>query len=163
MAPLRKRLLIISQSYLPRSSRGFDAYYGKDGLDYRWGRISIGSNDFCLKPYEYTKKASLNDFSIEHDRKWVLPMLQKILANKKLQLIASPWSPPSCLKISHGGRLNPLYYGRYAKYIHKWLRAYADEGIRINYITPRTNLMLFSLGSRAFILAARKRGLRTNI
>lgn len=121
-----------------KKQQGFlDAYYGKDGLDYRWGRISIGSNDFCLKPYEYTKKASLNDFSIEHDQKWVLPMLRKILANKRLQLIASPWSPPSCLKISHDRRLNPLYYKRYAKYIHKWLQAYTNEGVKINYITPQ--------------------------
>ena len=29
-----------------------NVYYGRNGLDYRWGRISIGSNDFCIKPYE---------------------------------------------------------------------------------------------------------------
>ena len=60
-----------------------DAYYGKDGLDYRWCRISIGSNDFCLKSFEYTKKNNLRDFSIEHDKKWVLPMLQKVIKKQK--------------------------------------------------------------------------------
>ena len=39
----------------PEKQRQFlDAYYSKDSLDYRWARISIGSNDFCLKSYEYT-------------------------------------------------------------------------------------------------------------
>ena len=118
-----------------------EAYYGKDGLDYRWGRISIGSNDFCLEPYEYTKRSDLSDFSIEHDRKWLLPMLQKILKHKSLKLIASPWSPPRCLKIAHmrrlGGLLKPWYYERYAEYIRKWLDAYAVEGVKIDYLTPQ--------------------------
>lgn len=117
------------------------AYYDKDGLDYRWGRVSIGSNDFCLKPYEYTKRVDLSDFSIEHDRRWVLPMLKKILSQKELKIIASPWSPPSRMKITYmqrfGGILKPWRYGDYAKYIRKWLEAYADEDIKINYLTPQ--------------------------
>ena len=35
-----------------RKRQLLEAYYGKDGLDYRWGRLSIGSNDFCLYFYE---------------------------------------------------------------------------------------------------------------
>ena len=119
-----------------------DAYYGKDGLDYRWCRISIGSNDFCLKSFEYTKKNNLRDFSIEHDKKWVLPMLQKVIKKQKdLQIIASPWSPPKCLKFPpiqrRGGILAPWNYGAYAKYIHRWLDDYAKEGIIVNYLTPQ--------------------------
>ncbi len=118
-----------------------DAYYSKNGLNYHWGRISIGSNDFCVEPYEYTKKANLSDFSIEHDRRWLLPMLKQILEKKKLVLVASPWSPPSCLKTTHmtrfGGTLKPWRYGRYAKYIRKWINAYAEEGITVRYITPQ--------------------------
>ena len=119
-----------------------DAFYGKTGLDYRWCRISIGSNDFCLKPYEYTKKYSLRDFSIEHDKQWVLPMLRKAQSKQRqLQIIASPWSPPSFMKITHmqrfGGVLKPWRYGSYAKYIRKWLETYAKEGINVRYITPQ--------------------------
>ncbi|MBP5656374.1 hypothetical protein J6X15_02210 [Candidatus Saccharibacteria bacterium] len=118
-----------------------DAYYGKNGLDYRWGRISIGSNDFCLKPFEYTKRTDLNDFSIEHDQQWLLPMLQKIVQQKPLKFIASPWSPPSCLKVipklRFGGLLAPWNYARYAKYIHKWLDAYANHDIKVKYLTPQ--------------------------
>ena len=63
-----------------------DAYYGEDGLDYRWGRISIGSNDFCLSPYEYTKKRDMSDFSIERDRQYILPMLKKLFSENRLEL-----------------------------------------------------------------------------
>ena len=116
-------------------------YYDKNGLDYRWGRVSIGSNDFCLKPYEYTKRVNLSDFSIEHDRRWVLPMLQKILRQKELKIIASPWSPPSRMKLTYmqrfGGILKPWRYGSYARYIRKWLEAYAAEGVKVNYLTPQ--------------------------
>ena len=122
-----------------------EAYFGKSGLDYRWVRISIGSNDFCLKPYEYTKKVDLSDFSIEHDKKFVLPMLKEVLKNHRLMLIASPWSPPRCLKLSWGqrlsGRLKPWRYRAYAEYIHRWLEEYAKEGIKIDYITPQNEPM----------------------
>ena len=118
-----------------------DAYYGKRGLDYCWGRIGIGSNDFCLQSFEYTTKKDLSDFSIAHDERWVLPMLKAVLVQKPLTLVASPWSPPRSLKFPHrlryGGRLKPWRYGQYAKYIRKWLEAYAAEGININYITPQ--------------------------
>ncbi len=112
-----------------------DLYYGGDGLDYRWGRISIGSNDFCLEPYEYTKRADLTDFSIEYDKKFVLPMLKIILAKKDLELMASPWSPPECLKM--GEHLKPWRYKRYITYINMWLNAYKKEGVKVKYITPQ--------------------------
>ena len=116
-----------------------DAYYGKDGLDYRWGRLSIGSNDFCLKPYEYTKKADLSDFSIKHDEKWVLPMLEDVLRKKTLYLVATPWSPPKCMKLTLGNFsvLKPWCYDEYAKYIRRWLEEYTKKGVKISYITPQ--------------------------
>ena len=118
-----------------------EAYYSKNGLGYRWGRVSIGSNDFCLKPYEYTTKKNLSDFTIEHDREYVLPLLKKILAKHELKLVASPWSPPSCMKFVKKNRLDgalkPWCYDNYAKYIAKWLKIYADEGINITYLSPQ--------------------------
>ncbi|MBR2725633.1 hypothetical protein IKG28_00850 [Candidatus Saccharibacteria bacterium] len=118
-----------------------NAYFGKAGLNYRWIRLCIGSNDFCLKPYEYTKKSDLSDFSIKHDRKYVLPMLKMVLKDNSLTIMASPWSPPKCLKLVQGqklsGRLKPWRYKAYAKYIHKWLEEYAKEGVKVDYITPQ--------------------------
>ena len=68
-------------------------------------------------------------------------MLKQILHKKDLQLIASPWSPPGCLKTTHiqrfGGNLKPWRYGTYAKYLRKWIEAYQKEGVRIRYLTPQ--------------------------
>ena len=116
-----------------------DAYFSKNGLDYRWGRLSIGGNDFCLEPYEYTKRVNLSDFSIKHDEKWVLPMLGDILRRKNLCLVATPWSPPKCMKLTLGNFsvLKPWCYDEYAKYIRKWLEEYAKKGVKINYLTPQ--------------------------
>ncbi|MBR5670076.1 hypothetical protein IKX12_03300 [Candidatus Saccharibacteria bacterium] len=118
-----------------------DAYYGKNGLDYRWGRIPIGSCDFCLEPFEYTRRSDLSDFSIKHDEKYLLPMLRKVNKNKKLTFVAAPWSPPSCLKFLRmrrfGARLKPWRYGRYAEYLKMWLNAYRKEGIMIDYLSPQ--------------------------
>lgn len=118
-----------------------DAYYGKNGLDYRWCRLSIGSNDFCLAPYQYTRRVSLRDFNILHDKRWVLRMLKKALQQKDLQIIASPWSPPACFKTTHlqrfGGHLKPWRYRTYARYIRKWLDAYQEEGVKIRYLSPQ--------------------------
>jgi glucosylceramidase len=125
----------------PQREKLLQAYFGKDGLDYRWGRVSIGSNDFCLESYEYTRHPSLRDFSILHDKRWVLRMLKLILAEKDLQLIASPWSPPACLKTTHfqrlGGHLKPWRYRTYARYLRKWLDAYREEGVEFRYLTPQ--------------------------
>ena len=68
-------------------------------------------------------------------------MLKKILRQKDLRIVASPWSPPSRMKMTYmqrfGGILKPWRYGSYAKYIRKWLEAYAQEGVNIKYITPQ--------------------------
>ncbi len=116
-----------------------DAYYSEDGLDYRWGRLSIGSNDFCLKPYEYTKRADLSDFSIEHDEKWVIPMIKEVVKKKDVQFMASPWSPPGFMKLGidryNYSLLKPWCFGDFAKYIRMWLDAYKEHKIDFSYIT----------------------------
>lgn len=112
-----------------------EAYYGKDGLDYRWCRLSIGSNDFCLKSYDY----DLKNFSVDHDKQWVIPMLKQI--KKDLTFIAAPWSPPKKMKIipklRFGGRLKPWCYDDYADFVKLWLEAYKKEGIKIDYLSPQ--------------------------
>lgn len=122
-----------------RRRRLLQAYYGKDGLDYHWGRLSIGSNDFCLKPYEYTKKADLSDFSVKHDEEWVIPMIKDVLKKKDLQFVGSPWSPPRYMKLGieryNFSILKPWCYGVFTRYIRMWLEAYKKRGVKIDYIT----------------------------
>ena len=122
-----------------RKRQLLEAYYGKDGLDYRWGRLSIGSNDLCLKPYEYTKKTDLSDFSISHDEEWVIPMVKEILKTKDLKLVASPWSPPRFMKLGvdryNFSVLKPWFYKSFTRYMRMWLEAYKKQGVKINYLT----------------------------
>ena len=65
----------------------------------------------------------------------------KSIKKPRLNIVASPWSPPAFMKTTFmqrfGGHLKPWHYGTYAKYIHKWLDAYRSEGIKVNYLTPQ--------------------------
>ena len=115
------------------------SYYSSDGLDYNMGRISIGSNDFSLSSFEYIANNDLTTFNIERDKKYVIPLLHDIYKEKKLDLIASPWSPPSSMKTNHnllkGGRLKKKYYELYSEYLAKFLSEYKNLGFNIKYIT----------------------------
>lgn len=114
-------------------------YYGENGLNYNFGRICIGSNDFSLKHLEYSRKQDLSDFNVENDKKYVIPLLKDILSVKKINFLASPWSPPKMYKKVKtpylGVRLLPQYYEEYSNYLVKFIKAYQECGININYLT----------------------------
>lgn len=119
--------------------RFIDLYFSEKGLNYNFGRISIASNDFSLSPYEYLESENLSKFSITHDFKSIIPTIKKVLSQKKITFIATPWSPPKFMKsngtLERGGTLLQQYYGLYAKYLRKFLDSYKQEGIDIQYIT----------------------------
>ena len=114
-------------------------YYSKDGLNYFFGRISIGSNDFSLNSFSYARKRDLKDFSINHDKEYVIPFLKDILSAKKISLIASPWSPPKMFKklpsLYWGVKLKKRYYSRYSDYLVKFINEYQRAGINVDYLT----------------------------
>lgn len=114
-------------------------YYSNEGLNYQYGRLPIGSQDFGTENYSYSCQEDLKDFSIEKDRQILFPLLKDILAFKKISLLASPWSPPAFMKDSNnlldGGKLKKEYYALYAEYLVKYLKKYQQEKISIDYIT----------------------------
>jgi len=114
-------------------------YFGESGLNYNFGRISIGSNDFSLQSYDYLRDENLSHFTIEHDCKAIIPTIQKVLKYKNLTLLASPWTPPKFMKSNHsltnGGKLLLRYYDLYAKYLVLFLKSYQEKGIYIKYLT----------------------------
>lgn len=116
-----------------------DDYYSSSGLNYSFGRLSIGSNDFSLKSFSYAKKKNLRDFNISYDQKYVIPLLKDILKRKELSLIASPWSPPKMYKkfpiLNWGVKLSKKYYDSYSNYLVKYLEEYQKIGINIKYLT----------------------------
>ena len=117
-----------------------DEYFKKDNLNYSICRISIGSSDFNKYSYSYSSKNSLNDFSIDEDMKYVVPIIKEAKnRNMSLKILASCWSPPSFMKdnkkLTNGGSLLPEFKETYAKYLVKFIKAYEKENIDIDYIT----------------------------
>lgn len=145
-----------------KQTRLLDAYFGNGGTGYTWGRVSIGSNDFCLEPFEYIDPENPEEFSIEHDEKYVIPMIWKAQAYADLTLVASPWSPPSFMKnnkrLQDGGKLMRRYYRLFAEYLNRWVDEYARNEIRINYLTPQNEPMAKQIWeSCKFSLRAQKK------
>ena len=113
-----------------------EAYFGKSGIGFNFCRTHINSADFSLSEYTYVQDGDkdLKTFSIDRDRKYVLPMIKAaVKSNPNLWLFASPWSPPAWIKdnnsMIHGGRVLPEYYKTWADYFALYLKEYKKEGI----------------------------------
>lgn len=116
------------------------------GIGINLSRICIGTPDFTSEPwYSYDdvpvseKDTQLARFSIDKDRRYVLPILKQVhAAYPDVLFFASPWSPPGWMKSTGnmiGGRLLPEYYETYAQYFVRFLLAYHAEGIPIYAVT----------------------------
>jgi glucosylceramidase len=110
-------------------------------------RTCVGSSDYSVVAFSYDDgdpDPELMRFSIDFDRQYILPTLRlarKI--NPDLHLFASPWSPPGWMKDNGsmlGGSMRKHYLGVYAKYIVKFLQAYAAEGATINSLSPQNEV-----------------------
>ena len=108
-------------------------------------RISIGASDLDSVPFSYNDlptsetDVEMEKFSINEDKKNLIPVLKEILAiNPSIKIMGSPWSPPTWMKTnknSKGGSLKPEYYDAYATYFVKYVKAMSFEGITIDAIT----------------------------
>jgi glucosylceramidase len=118
-------------------------------------RLPIGASDFVdgdaftfndLPPGE--TDWGLDRFTIDPDRRAMIPMLQEVLAiNPDLRLIASPWSPPAWLKTGgslEGGRLldEDRAYETYANYLVRFVEEYRAAGLDIDYLTVQNEPQL---------------------
>ena len=114
-----------------------EAYFDKEkGIGINFCRTHIHSSDFSLAQYNYVKEGDvkLKTFTIEQDRKYVIPMIKAAQEiTNDLYLFASPWSPPGWMKdnkqMIFGGKLLPEYYDTWAKYMTKYFEEYKKEGI----------------------------------
>jgi glucosylceramidase len=117
-----------------------------DGLNFL--RQPIGGSDMvATAPYTYDDLPAgqtdyaMKDFSIAHDQAQILPLLREAQRlNSKLQIMATPWSPPAWMKTSGSlidGRLiaTPQTYQSYALYLLKFIEAYRANGVRVDEIT----------------------------
>ena len=120
-----------------------------EGIGVSFLRQPVGSSDFTAAPAHWTyddvapgeTDFPLRHFSIAHDERQILPLLRRAKQlNPKLTVMATPWSPPAWMKTGDslvGGRLidDPRIYDAYARYLVKFVRAYARAGVPIDYLT----------------------------
>ncbi|MCF1191019.1 glycosyl hydrolase [Mangrovimonas sp. AS39] len=127
-----------------------NAYYDKDkGIGYSLLRTPIHSSDFSSETFTYIKEgdSSLTSFSIDHDRKYRLPMIKEAMqiAKEPLMFYASPWSPPAFMKdtknMLQGGVLLPEYFQSWANYYVKFIQEYEKEGFQIWGVTVQNEPM----------------------
>jgi len=116
--------------------------YSKKGLDLKVGRLSIGASDYSAEIYTYDdvdEDISLEHFSIERDKEYIIPVIKEILEIKPdLTIFSSPWSPPAWMKTGGsigGGFMREKYLECYAEYFVKYIKAYKNEGIKISAVT----------------------------
>jgi glucosylceramidase len=101
-----------------------------EGPDYSLDDVPAGQTDYGMK-----------HFSIAHDKEQILPLLRQAeKLNPKLQIVATPWSPPAWMKTGDSmidGKLidKPEIYRAYADYLVKFVSAYASQGVHVDYLT----------------------------
>ena len=110
------------------------------GIGYSLCRTHINSCDFSLGNYAYAETpgdVELKHFSIERDRRQLIPMIKEAarVAGGPLKLLATPWSPPAWMKttgqMNQGGKLKPEYRQAWAQYYLRYMEEYKKEGLSI--------------------------------
>ncbi len=116
------------------------AYFSADkGIGYTVARTNINSCDFSSDMYTYIKEGDkeLSSFDIGHDKKFKIPFIKEAMnvSGNKLNLFASPWSPPAFMKdnndMLHGGKLRSEFHDSWAMYYTKFIKAYEKEGVPV--------------------------------
>ncbi|MET4105104.1 glycoside hydrolase family 30 beta sandwich domain-containing protein [Hymenobacter sp. UYP22] len=105
-------------------------------------RLSIGASDLDATVFTYDDGApdpTLARFSLDPDRRHLLPVLKEILAiNPAIKILGSPWTAPVWMKTNNnsvGGSLKPEYYAVYAQYFVKYIQGMKAEGVTIDAVT----------------------------
>jgi glucosylceramidase len=141
---------VFAKLSLKKQEEFLNAYYDKTkGIGYSLARTNIHSCDFSSESYTYITEGDkdLKTFSIDHDRKYRIPLIKRAIetAGGKLTLFVSPWSPPAFMKdnndILHGGVLLPEFAQSWANYYVKFIKAYEQEGIPVWGLTIQNEPM----------------------
>ncbi len=133
-----------------------DAYFSPEGAGYTLARTHIASCDFSIASYQYSTTAdpALSDFSIDHDKDLLIPLLKDATTASKgaLKIVSAPWSAPAWMKtpeelfikasadngwVGVDPILKPEYYDAYALYLAKYIEAYRAEGVNIWGLSPQ--------------------------
>jgi glucosylceramidase len=125
----------------------FHDLFHPSGMAFNMGRTCIGSSDYATKAYSFADAGpdpELKNFSIDHDKQYILPMLREARkVNPDLFLFSSPWSPPGWMKANNsmlGGAMQRKYMGAYANYFVKFLKGYEAEGVPVQAVTVQNEV-----------------------
>jgi len=140
-----------------------DLFFGPTGAAFTLARVPVGACDFSVEGrWSYDDAPgdeALAHFSIEPDRRGfkgardpgyaLLPLVKEALAREPgLKLMASPWSAPAWMKDNgdwygqgRGGTLLERHHDTFARYMVRYLQAYAAEGVRFWAVTPENEPM----------------------
>ncbi|MET9591652.1 ricin-type beta-trefoil lectin domain protein [Streptomyces sp. NPDC006516] len=118
-----------------------------EGIGLSFVRNPMGGSDLARFGYTYDDMPAgqtdptLANFSIAHDLQDVLPLTKQAKQlNPALTTVASPWTAPAWMKDSgqlNGGWLKAEHYGTYADYFVKYLQAWRDQGVPVDYVTAQ--------------------------
>ena len=159
---------LTSLSEQDRQSILHELFDPKAGAHFSYCRMPIGANDFATEAYTYDETDGdfeLKHFTIEHDRKTLIPFIHAAQRYQpKLRIWASPWTPPIWMKRNrfyagakpHPGMpdngirpdqlgregedmflLEPRYFDAYARYFGRFIDAYRAEGIQVDIVMPQ--------------------------
>ena len=138
----------------------FEALWGKGGLQYSIGRVTLNSADYSFQSFNYDNVT--DDFALAHfdhslayDAQRVQPMIRgaQAVAVHPLKLFASPWSPPGWMKtnddmidsylpcLKNDTAAGDSYAATWAAYIVAWLRSYEAAGLPMWGLTPQNEPM----------------------
>lgn len=127
-----------------KKKEAIDAYFSKDkGLGYNLGRVHIHSCDFALGNYTYIDEddIELKTFDISREEKYVIPLIKRAedVVGEKIQMLASPWSPPAFMKdtkeMNYGGKLLDEYKPSWANYYVKFIEEMEKRDVPIWAVT----------------------------
>ncbi|HEX9027020.1 MAG TPA: glycoside hydrolase family 30 beta sandwich domain-containing protein [Clostridium sp.] len=111
--------------------------------NFTYCRLPIGASDYAASWYslnEIKGDYEMNNFTIERDKGCLIPFIKD--AEKysgKLNLFASPWSPPTWMKYPEVYNFGTLIWEEknlkaYALYFKKFIEEYKNEGLKIDQI-----------------------------
>lgn len=116
------------------------------GIGISFLRQPMGSSDFALTERTYNDMGSgedwnLNNFSIERDRDYIIPMLKLAQSiNPNIKFMGTPWSAPAWMRWNNslrgsGDSIRWECYNVWADYFKKFIDSYGNEGLPMYAIT----------------------------
>lgn len=136
----------IALGKIPAAERAkvLNALFGAEGeMRFTCCRLPVGANDYAAEWYSYDESPgdySLEHFSIERDRGYLIPYVREALQRQPgMTLFSSPWSPPTWMKFPRVYNYGTMIWEKnvldaYARYFLKYVQAYAGEGITVRQI-----------------------------